>query len=293
MKELHQTEIHKIFDITKIITLFRADLKPSECYEQETYNFWEMLYMEDGERTIRIGDTQHCVLSGQVLFYPPDIPHQCAVKAEKTCKIGLVSFVCPSQAMSFFEHKIFTLRSSEKIILSNILKMGGSVFRWFEPECKQRGMYAVKDTDPAMLYRIKLDIETLLMALYTEYLTATKITDYETAKKRNQNKETIKFVTDFMKQNLNNNLAVEQISKECGLSVSTLKRIFKEETGSGIIEYFNDLKISKAIELIENSSLNISQISEQLGYSSPFYFSRLFKQKLGVSPLEYSKKANP
>lgn len=53
--------------------------------------------------------------------------------------------------------------------------------------------------------------------------------------------------------------------------------------------YVNHLKLEKSKELIGKAELNITQISNYLGYSSVHYFSRQFKQKYGMSPSEYSK----
>lgn len=291
MTDFNQTEIQPIFDVAKLITLFQAQLPPSGSYEQELYDFWVLIHMEEGERTIRIGDMQHCLLSGQVMLYPPDIPHQFVENADKACKVGIVSFICLSPVMSFFQNKVFTLRAKEKNLLTGIFAGGGPLFKWFEPECIQKGMYATKDTRPEQLYRLKLSLETFLTALYTEYPTAVRIPGYETARKKNQNKNAVRLVLEYMEHNLKNNPTVEKIANECGLGVSSLKRIFKEETGRGVIDYFNDIKIMKAAGLIQDSVLNISQIAEQVGFSSPFYFSRIFKQRLGVSPMEYSKSA--
>ncbi len=289
MTEFHQTEIDKIFDVANIITLFRMELPPQEHCNEETYDFWEMLYMEEGVRTIKIGNAHHCLQTGQLLFYPPHIPHQFVDNLDQSCKIGLLSFQCQSEAMSYFKHKIFVLKANEKSLMIKILQQGSSIFKWFESDCVQRGMYAKKDTAPAQLYKLRLNFETFLACLYTDYQPAVRIPEYKTAKKRNQNKEDLDVVKEYLTQNLNRSLAVEQISKECRLSVSTLKRILKEEAGCGVIDYFNDLKIQKAMEFIRNSSMNFTEMSEELGFSSPFYFSRIFKKKLGVSPMEYSK----
>ncbi len=44
------------------------------------------------------------------------------------------------------------------------------------------------------------------------------------------------------------------------------------------------------VDLLSNSAMNISQIAEYLGYSSVYYFSRLFKRRCGVSPISYFEK---
>lgn len=59
--------------------------------------------------------------------------------------------------------------------------------------------------------------------------------------------------------------------------------------GCGIIDYFIDLKLRKAMELIKKGQLTITEISDILGFSSVSYFSRLFKNRINVTPTEYHK----
>lgn len=289
MTELHQTNFDKVFDVACIITIFCKELSTSRRNYEEIYDFWEMVYMEEGAAVVRIGDTTHYIQAGQLLFYPPGISHQIVDNLNQTCKIGLISFRCSSEAMSSFKNKSFVLKASEKNMLIRLLHNGTAIFKWFESDCVQKGMYAANDTTPAQLFKLKLNFEMFLTCIYTDYQAAVSISDFETARKRHQNKETFNIVKTYLMQNIDRCLTVEEISKGCLIGVSTLKRILREELGCGVIDYFNDLKIEKAAELIRSSSMNVSQIAEKLGFSSQSYFSRLFKKKLEVSPLEYSK----
>lgn len=54
-----------------------------------------------------------------------------------------------------------------------------------------------------------------------------------------------------------------------------------------VTEYINNEKLYYACELIRNTSMNISEIADYLGYSDVFYFSKLFKKKFGISPSRY------
>lgn len=66
----------------------------------------------------------------------------------------------------------------------------------------------------------------------------------------------------------------------------------KQELGLSFIDYLTQLRIEKAIELLDDAMLNIkiNDLSKKVGYQNPYYFSRLFKQRIGVSPLYYKQK---
>ena len=73
------------------------------------------------------------------------------------------------------------------------------------------------------------------------------------------------------------------------MSVSKLKLLFREKYGGGPINYFIELKIEKAKQLIDEGNLNLTEIAESLGFNSLHYFSRLFKKMTGISPSKYSQ----
>lgn len=95
---------------------------------------------------------------------------------------------------------------------------------------------------------------------------------------------------DFMQQNLDETLTLADISKKVNLSVSHFAAIFHRKTGFAPIEYFNHLKIQKACQYLQFTEDRVNEISSHLGIEDPYYFSRLFKKLMGVSPNEYRKR---
>lgn len=94
----------------------------------------------------------------------------------------------------------------------------------------------------------------------------------------------------FMDQNLNKKLTLNEIADEAGYSPSYLTTIFRKNTGYSPLSYFSHLKISKACEYLDFSKFKIKEISFMLGYSDPYYFSKDFQKKIGMSPRNYRKR---
>lgn len=91
----------------------------------------------------------------------------------------------------------------------------------------------------------------------------------------------------FMKHNLHRKLSLEELSHVANLSKYHFSRKFKDYTNHTPLEYFTRLKIQKAMDLLRTEDLNISEVSETLGYTTPYYFSECFKQVTGYSPSQY------
>ncbi|WP_375560361.1 helix-turn-helix domain-containing protein [Bernardetia sp. OM2101] len=88
------------------------------------------------------------------------------------------------------------------------------------------------------------------------------------------------------------NLSVEELAILCNLSVSSFKREFNSIYNESPIRFLNKKKIEKAKELLELSDLSIAEISHQVGFNDPYYFTRMFKKQEGTAPSIYRKVNN-
>lgn len=97
----------------------------------------------------------------------------------------------------------------------------------------------------------------------------------------------VTMVIRFMYENLTRSLTLDEISKEVRLSRSYLNTIFKTQTGRSPVEFFIHIKMQEACKLLKNTDMYIYEVSSKLGYEDQYYFSRIFKKVVGVSPKDY------
>lgn len=109
---------------------------------------------------------------------------------------------------------------------------------------------------------------------------------------RDQNNEMniVDRAINYMKSNLDKSISVDELADHLNYSNSYLYSLFKEETGYSPIHYFNHLKIQKACQYLSSTDLSVKEISYELGFKDPFYFSRLFKKQMEVSPTAYREE---
>lgn len=94
---------------------------------------------------------------------------------------------------------------------------------------------------------------------------------------------------NYMNQNLDKNLSLDNLAKYVGVSISYLNKIFNTYTQKSPIDYFIEMKIDEACKYIALSDLKVGEVAESLGYQDQFYFSKLFKKKIGKSPQAFRK----
>ena len=99
--------------------------------------------------------------------------------------------------------------------------------------------------------------------------------------------ERISKAMDYIHAHYRDPIGLEDIAKSCYISVSYLKRLFKEHEGDSVMSYVQNYRIERAKELIRAGKLNLTQIAFEVGFSDSNYFSTVFKKTVGVAPSKY------
>ncbi len=81
----------------------------------------------------------------------------------------------------------------------------------------------------------------------------------------------------------------EAVASHFHMNASYLSRLFKQQSDMSFIDYVTQVKLDKAKRLLSNSSLQIQEISDQLGYTNAQYFSTVFEKHIGITPTKYRK----
>jgi AraC-like DNA-binding protein len=101
----------------------------------------------------------------------------------------------------------------------------------------------------------------------------------------------MKKVKEVMEQNINNaDLTVEELVSGIGIGRSVFFKKLKSLTGLAPIEFIREVRVKRAAQLIESGEYTISQVTYMVGCNDPHYFSRIFKQRFGMTPTEYKEK---
>ena len=91
----------------------------------------------------------------------------------------------------------------------------------------------------------------------------------------------------YIRRNYCEPVTLQEVSDHVGVSHAHLSRLFKEEMGLGFSDYINSFRLSKAKELLSESSMTLSEIAQTVGYSNQQYFTRVFKAETGMTPGQY------
>jgi len=94
---------------------------------------------------------------------------------------------------------------------------------------------------------------------------------------------------EWLKEHFRRIDAIGRAVAHAGIPERTLKRRFKAATGVTLIDYLQNLRIEQSKQLLETGAMPVEEISEQAGYSDTSFFRRLFKRRVGLTPVAYRR----
>ena len=97
-------------------------------------------------------------------------------------------------------------------------------------------------------------------------------------------------VVEYMHGHYRENASVADMAALVNTSPSNFFNLFRAATGKSPIKYLNDIRLSLACGMLFEPDKSIAEIAEEVGIPDQFYFSRLFRQRYGLSPMQYRKR---
>jgi AraC family transcriptional regulator len=128
---------------------------------------------------------------------------------------------------------------------------------------------------------------TTLMAAHIveKYTSLTKTPEYRGGLAIHQ----LRKVEDFISAHLAENLAIEDFAQVAELSPSHFAHVFKETTGMSPLQFVTRQRVTRAQQLIRETSRSLIDIGLEVGYASPSHFAQVFRRVVGVTPTEFRK----
>lgn len=261
-----------------IADLFITDIG---YYPQARHHFRErpsgstqliLIYCIEGMGEIRIGETLHPVPPDHFFIIPAGMPHSYHSDMQNPWSIYWIHFSgIKAGLFARFACQCIAIDRSKTSRISDRIDLFSEIFRNLG-----RGF----------------SIETLEYTnLCLGHLLAsfTHLSQFREMRNADENDPVAQSI-NFMLEHLNKKLKLEEIAAETGLSASHYSRLFQNRTGHPPIDYFIQLKIQRACRLLDNSGWMIADVAREMGFDDQFYFSRVFRRVMGMSPAKYRKR---
>ena len=274
-----------------VFSAFRHTFQEDFHYSGEKHEGWEFVFVESGKMSAMAEDKRYIIKSGEMICHKPMEFHNLSPYHSDATAI-IFCFHCSDEAMRFFENKILSVNQRQRLYLSDIVTHAEAYFCPKSPHeiAKDGSMTRQENAAPLHLQFIQNSIELLLLSLYSARSTDVRIriNSYTQHLKRKKLSTDIK---TYLEENLDKPVHLSELAAHFSYSPSTLKTVFKEETGESIIAYYNRLRLDAARRMLSEKNESISEIAYALGFHTPSHFSSFFKKMSGLSPRAFAEKA--
>ena len=292
-----QYKIHKLdtaFTITGLVNVAYYTLSKDFLWSGEAHASWEMVYVDKGEMVVTAGTDTYLLKSGEAAFHCPHEFHNLRTSGQKSANVIVVAFLCDSPGMQAFERKILSLNAREKDCLATIVKEAETAYRHFDhteaySDAPPVDLVPREDIPFGAQQIIKNLFEYFLILIYRHRDGIQFDARAVPINQLHHHAQIAVKIQEYLSEHYPERITLEALAASQNISISQLKRVFKEHTGDSVITYLTALRIREAKRLVRESSMNFSQIALSVGYDNIYYFSSVFKKHTGMTLTEYSK----
>ena len=282
-----KTRPKTVIDVTKIVTIHYYEFGNDFVFSGESHNFWELVYVDKGSVIVSRDGEEIILGQGELIFHKPNEFH--SIRAHDSApNFMVISFASTSLAMSALEGFRMSLERPYKSLLTSIIKEAEQCYVIPKNDTKLRQLRRRATAPFGSEQLVKNYLEQLLIYL----LRSSADTDREPIPQTAEEEPLVTAIKEYLTVRREETIRVEDVCRAFGYSKSFLSRLFREHTGSSIAAFAMEKKMERAKELIREGNLNFTQISANLSFEDPQYFSRVFKRRYGMTPTEYKNRAH-
>lgn len=237
----------------------------------------EICYLAEGRQTYEVDGKSYRLRGGDVLITPPDVKHSTAGFPEERSTLYWLQISLDSPGGRFMDYA----QEESAVLVKSLRNMKVRHFKGDDElqRILERVFAAFFSGDKFRNIRIR--------ALITEFLI--RIVELAGSPGGQKLSTEVVSVLALIHENINEHIMLETLAEQACLSLSRFKQRFRQETGTAPREYILREKIKKAEQYIRNSKSSITEIANDLSFSSSQYFATVFKRFTGKKPTDFRK----
>ncbi len=272
-----------VFLVSELINVAYYTLPSGYVFHGEQHDFWELGYVQKGNFGLTIDGEYFELGAGDMDICRPNVFHTSKTVGEEPVNVLVLAFDGELLDSQVFDKKVLHLGEEEKHCLDTIIREASHTYSNFN--CAPGPVKLIRKENPP--FGSEQILKNRLEELFV-YLHRRNSAEQE-QKKMVCTSDVVERVQEYIAGHYGEKLTLQILADKHNISVTHLKRVFKEQTGKTVLTYLTDLRIREAKRLIREGKLDFGPIGREVGFDSIYYFSNVFKTKTGMTPTEYHK----
>ena len=260
-----------------ILWLAKCKYMNGQSVNKHAHKFFQYIYVVEGEGHITMGDMLYSFQKDYIYMIPVSVVHDFAAGDREELQTIEIKFEVVEEEILSLVNQLPETMCLDNPILKQILEM-------MIKEGQEAGKYYMDIVHlkfcefMARLFRIREQEQASI---------ANKAIEPDFA---DEEDPVFQPIISYIRSYMDQPITLERLADIACLEKTYFSKKFKEKYGRSPIHFINDMRLSRARELLKYAHMNITQIAQQTGFQSLHYFSRFFTQKEGISPYEYRQK---
>lgn len=261
-----------------LVAAERAEGVNDNMSQSHFHDYYELYYLESGERYHMVDGEIFLLHKGEFFIFPPNRLHHSYGEKDVPFRRICIYFR-PSAFLSAEIRQCFSGRKSQvfstahqadRFQIHRLLEM-----LLEETEIKESASSVPSCSEDYLLSVLNLLLITIIRKSYFP--------------KMELEKTTMAKVVRYLQEHSAEDISIERLAAHFYISPYYLCREFKKATGSTIIQYLNDVRVILAKNMFLETSKNVTEVSNAIGFSNLTHFNRVFKSVTGFTPSAYRK----
>jgi len=258
-------------------------ISPLNMGHRHFHDGYELFYMVSGERLYDIKDKTYHIRSGDLVLVNAHDLHRTTDAGSKPYERFLMYL--KREMLDFF------VPGMETTDILSAFHQGSRVLRLGEKERETMDslMFRIMEEDKGHADGSEICVHALFACLLVQLQRFAGQEHLLLRESPSRVHEKMSRIALFINENHCQPLSLETLSGYFFLNASYLSRVFKKTMGLSFIDYLNHVRILEAQKLLNETGMNITMVSEKVGFESSSHFGRVFKAISGISPTQYRK----
>ena len=269
-------KIYSLVSIRNLYTVFLDCYKKGFVFTGESHDFWELTFVLDGCAVIVSDNNVYRCKTGDLFVHEPNTFHSMRVDEGSFCKAFTISFDGFGLSKRLAGGQ-YTLQQNEWNCTRGILDEFKNLFG---DKTDFTHLLLQLAPDNIGVQIIKNQLELLCLSIISRGKRARGLPSDDA------HSRTYAKIVAYLRDNVQKNLSVDDISRAVFESPTKIKDIFRSYTGGGVMQFFNRLRCEYVIEQIHDGK-SVKDIAAAMEFSSPCYLSYFFKRETGKTIREY------
>ena len=287
MEQYKHVALRDIVKINSIVNASRLEIDKYFTFEGESHDFWEFQYAALGSAIIYTKNEFYELRQGQMTFFRPNKFHLLYGNGQRPAEIWIFSFRCDSPVMEKFDQLLVQVQPECRQLMERILSESQRNFDIVSHPADGRILRRRPNTAFGYEQLIKNRIEELILLLFRSEFANRQMLSHDAVTPHWQPDSLAEEIRLYLQSHTHSTLSLAQIAQLFRVSVTYVKRIYREVYGTSIMADFHRMKIRGAKQALASTELSVQEIATLFDFKNIYYFSSFFKKHTGMTPTQY------